>query len=195
MLILFMAYLDNENDKQQFEKMFLTYSNHMLIYAKTLLNSSEDAEDAVHNVFLRIARKNWDTVKCIENPIDLRNYLLKATKHTAYNMIKLNKKDNVSIDTVIEYSVDDSIVISDDEFVDAICKRTEYEQVIKAINSLSDTYKDVIYYHFVLELPVIKTAHLLGQTVCATQKQLVRGKKLLLNQLGITQGDKSNGNK
>ena len=63
--------------------------------------------------------------------------------------------------------------------------------VSKQIMSFKDTYKDVMYYHFVMELPVIKIAKLLGQTVPATQKQLVRGKKLLLNLLGI-QGVENN---
>ena len=81
--------------------------------------------------------------------------------------------------------------LSDEGFIDSICINIEYTRVVEAIKSLKDTYKDVMYYHFVMELPVIKIAKLLGQTVSATQKQLVRGKKLLLNLLGI-QGVENN---
>ena len=63
--------------------------------------------------------------------------------------------------------------------------------MIEAIKSLDDKYRNVIYYHLVMELPIIKTAQLLGQTVAATQKQLFRGKKMLLSLLGIKGADKN----
>lgn len=60
--------------------------------ALSILHQKEDAEDAVSKVFLRIAEKNWNVVRDIKSDIDLRNYLLKATKNTSLNMIKARKK-------------------------------------------------------------------------------------------------------
>ena len=81
MLALYLAYLDDENDKKLFEEIFYAYRKQMVTLALSILNNENDAEDAVHNVFLRIAQKNWNTVRTIENKTDLRNYLLKATKN------------------------------------------------------------------------------------------------------------------
>lgn len=193
MLSLYLAYMDNDDDKKLFEEMFFDYRKQMVSYAAFVLNNEKDSEDAVHNVFLSIAKSTWDTVKAIDNPVDLRNYLLKATKHASINIIKSNKKENVSLDTISEYDFDVTDNISDDEFITSICERIEYKEIIECISKLSEKYKNALYYHFVLELSINDTAKSLNQTIAATQKQLVRGKKMLLNLLGI-KGDENNGN-
>ena len=191
MLSLYLAYLDTEQDKKRFEEIFMSYRKQMISLAFSILKNQEDAEDAIHNVFLRIAQKKWDTVRSIEDQTDLRNYLLKSTKNASLNISKIRSKNNLSLDTIDEFDVNGIYNLSDEGFIDSICINIEYTRVVEAIKSLKDTYKDVMYYHFVMELPVIKIAKLLGQTVSATQKQLVRGKKLLLNLLGI-QGVENN---
>lgn len=191
MLSLYLAYLDTEEDKKQFEEIFMSYRKQMISLAFSILKNQEDAEDAIHNVFLRIAQKNWDTVRSIEDKTDLRNYLLKATKNAALNITKVRTKNNISLDTIDEFDINGIYNISDEGFIDSICINIEYSRVVEAVKLLKDTYKNVMYYHFVMELPVIKIAKLLGQTVPTTQKQLVRGKKLLLNLLGI-QGVENN---
>ena len=191
MLALYLAYLDNENDKKLFEEIFYAYRKQMVTLALSILNNENDAEDAVHNVFLRIAQKNWNTVRTIENKTDLRNYLLKATKNASLNFIKIKKKDNVSLDSIVVFDLNDSELLSDNSFIDTICTKIDYDIMIEAIKSLNDKYRNVIYYHLVMELPIIKTAQLLGQTVAATQKQLFRGKKMLLNLLGIKGADRN----
>ena len=116
MLALFLTYLDDENDKILFEEMFYSYRKQMLSFSISILKNKDDAEDAVHNVFLHIAQKNWDTVRSIENSTDLRNYLLKATKNSSLNIIKLNKRGSVSLNDSSEYSYNTISEMSDDDF-------------------------------------------------------------------------------
>lgn len=183
MLALYLAYLDDDNDKELFEKIFNSYKKQMVILAESLLKNEDDAEDVVGDVFLRIAQKNWDVVRGIKNETDLRNYLLKATKNTSLNMIKVKKKDNISLDTVYEYNINDIEELSDNTFLETICNKFEYNKIIEAIQSLDTKYRDVLYYHFVLDLTVPQTAKSLNQTLTTTKKQLVRGKKILLSLL------------
>ena len=183
MLALYLAYLDDDNDKELFEKIFNSYKKQMVVLAESLLKNEDDAEDVVGDVFLRIAQKNWDVVRGIKNETDLRNYLLKATKNTSLNMIKAKKKDNISLDTVSEYNINDIEELSDNTFLEMICNKFEYNMIIEAIQSLDTKYRDVLYYHFVLDLTVPKTAKSLNQTLTTTKKQLVRGKKILLSLL------------
>lgn len=193
MLALYLAYLDDDNDKELFEKIFNSHKKQMVVLAESLLKNKDDAEDAVSDVFLRIAQKNWDIVREIKNETDLRNYLLKATKNTSLNMIKSKKKDNVSLDTVSEYNIDNIEELSDNTFIETICNKFEYNKIIKAIQSLDTKYRDVLYYHFVLDLTVSQTAKSLNQTLTTTKKQLVRGKKILLSLLE-SQGVENNAN-
>lgn len=180
MLALYLAYLDDDNDKRLFEKIYNSYKKQMVTLAVSILNNNDDAEDTVGDVFLRIAQKNFDVVRGIKNDIDLRNYLLKATKNTSINKINTKKKDNVSLDTVVEYNMDKIKELSDDTFIEFVCNRIDYDKIIEAIKSLSEKYRDVLYYHFVMELSIPQTAKSLNQTLSTTKQRLVRGKKLLL---------------
>lgn len=193
MLALYLAYLDDANDQRLFEDMYYSYRKQMVTLALSILGKKEDAEDAVSKVFVRIAEKNWDVVRGIKSDTDLRNYLLKATKNTSLNMIKARKKENVSLDTISEYYLEGIEELSDDSFLEVICNRVEAEKVKKTILQMNEKYRDVLYYHFVMGLTVPETAKSLNQTIAATKKQLVRGKKMLLKMLGI-EGVETNGN-
>ncbi|MBQ9937639.1 MAG: RNA polymerase sigma factor [Oscillospiraceae bacterium] len=190
MLALYLSYIDNDEDKNLFEKIFYDYRKQMVIYSISILKHENDAEDVVHDVFLKIANKYWDTVKSITDPIDLRNYLLKATKNTSLNKIKNNQKKAVLLDTFSEFELSYKGGISDNDFFDIIYNKIEYEKIVKAIEKLKNTYRDALYYHFVLEMSVKETAKVLNQSVSTTQKQLVRGKKMLISLLGI-KGDEN----
>lgn len=193
MLALYLAYLDDDNDQKLFEDMFLSYRKQMVTFAVTILGNEDDAQDAVGDVFLRIAQKNWDVVRDIKNETDLRNYLLKATKNTSLNKIKTKKKENVSLDTIMEYDMDGIEDLSDDTFLEVICNKYEYDKVVQAIKLLNEKYRDAMYCHYVMEMTVPQTAKSLNQTLSATKQQLVRGKKMLLSLLG-KKGDEKNGN-
>lgn len=184
MLALYLAYLDDDNDQKLFEDMFLSYRKQMVTFAVTILGNEDDAQDAVGDVFLRIAQKNWDVVRDIKNETDLRNYLLKATKNTSLNKIKTKKKENVSLDTIMEYDMDGIEDLSDDTFLEVICNKYEYDKVVQAIKLLNEKYRDAMYCHYVMEMTVTQTAKSLKQTLSATKQQLVRGKKMLLSLLG-----------
>ena len=159
MLIFCLTFIDDFEDKKLFETLFYSYRKQMVYLAMSYIHNQDDAEDIVHDVFLNIAQRQMSIIKTIKNDDDVRNYLLKATKNKALNRIRDRKKDNVSIDSIIECSNES---ITDSEFLDRICNESEYEQVISAIESLNETYRNSLYYH------------------STTKKQLVRGKKRLL---------------
>ena len=185
MLALYLAYLDDENDKELFANIYYSYRKQMVSVAIPILKNDEDAEDVVEDVFLRIAQKYFDIIRSIENETDLRNYLLKATKNTAINELKSKKKDNMSLDTVSEYNIGEIKELSDSTFIEVLCNKIDYDQILDAIKNLSEKYRYVLYYHFVMELTVPQTAKILNQSVPTTKKQIVRGKKMLLNLLNI----------
>ena len=177
MLIFCLTFIDDFEDKKLFENLFNTYRKQMFYLAMSIIHSKDDAEDIVHDVFLNIAQRQMSVIKAIKNDEDMRNYLLKATKNKALNRIRDRKKDNVCIDSIIEFS---NVNITDSEFIDKICDESEYEHVLTAIESLDSIYRNSLYYHFVLEIPIQEVSKILNQSISTTKKQLVRGKKRLL---------------
>lgn len=52
MLSLYLSLIENETEKTKFEAVYYTYRKQMFLLANSILNSKQDAEDAVHDVFL-----------------------------------------------------------------------------------------------------------------------------------------------
>lgn len=56
MLALYMSFIDDESQRRLFEEIYLNYRKQMLLVARSVLGSDTDAEDVVHDVFLKIAK-------------------------------------------------------------------------------------------------------------------------------------------
>ena len=189
MLVLYLSLIDEEKDKQKFEKLYSTYKKQMSMVAIMIVKNQTDVEDIVHDVFLNVATKHIDTINRITDETDLRNYMLKATKNAALNWEKKKRRwvyfsENIEMENKI-------VELSNDTFIDCLCKKMEYDRVVVALQFLEPRYRDVLYYHFVLEIPVPELAKFLNQSLSATKKQLVRGKKKLLL---LLEGEQENGN-
>ena len=154
----------------------------MFFLARKILNNDTDAEDVVQDVFYKIAVKHMPTVESIENSEDLRNYLLKATKNTALNMKKKNGCDFAASEKTSKLHIEKSKDLSEEEFVTELCNKITYDKLLDTMMNMSDTYKEVLYYHFVLGMTAKETADYLSRKVSTVKKQLVRGKKLLTEQ-------------
>ena len=60
-MIIYLQTIDNPADKAKFEQLYLHYQAFMYQVAFQILQNKQDAEDAVHNAFLSIA-KNMEKV-------------------------------------------------------------------------------------------------------------------------------------
>lgn len=176
MLGSYLSLIDNRGEQLQFEELYHAYRKQMFLLANSILHNYHDAEEVVSNAFLGIAR-NMKKISRIEDPKDLRNYVLKATRHASLRV--MSEKEHHEKWAYPDVADD----LSDDGFLDAVCEHSEYERVLEAINQLDQRYKEVLYYHFVLEFTIPEVACLLGQKVSVVKQQLVRGKKLLLDAL------------
>lgn len=92
MLVFYLSLIDEEKDKDKFEELYHSYKNQMTYVAMSVLHNETDAEDIVHDVFVKVATRHMDTVNQFSDEVDLRNYMLKATKNTAINW-KEKRKD------------------------------------------------------------------------------------------------------
>ena len=172
MFALYMSFIDDESDRHLFEEIYMNYRKQMFLVAKTVLGSDSSAEDIVHDVFLKIAKKHMVTISKIRKDTDLRNYLLKATKNTALDYLRKHRNERISYGTEIELDISNSI-----------CNTVEYERILSAMVQLKDIYREVMYYHFVMGLSIPETAKLIDCKISTVKQRLVRGKKILCEQL------------
>lgn len=178
MLVFYLNLIDEENNKDKLEKIYRAYRKQMALVAMEIVHNEADVEDIVHEVFVNVATRHMDTINRITDEVDVRNYLLKATKNTALNWNEKRKR-LVNSDRELNEKAS-ALDLSDDKFLEYLCKKIEYNRVLEAIKVLEPKYRDVLYHHFVMEVPVPELAKYLNQSLSATKKQLVRGKKKLL---------------
>lgn len=191
MLPLYMSFIDDESHRRLFEEIYMTYRKQMHLVARGVLSQDADAEDVVHNVFLKIAQKHMGKVSRIESDTDLRNYLLKATKHAALDHLRKHRRERISLDAEGIVDLPETPDLRDDAFVEKICNSMEYDRILSAIAALKDIYREVMYYHFVMELSVPEVAKLMECKVSTVKQRLVRGKKLLYGELFGGMGNES----
>lgn len=60
-MLVYLQLIDSPGEQSRFEKMYITYRKLMFHVAKGILGNDQDAEDAVHDAFLAIA-KNFDKI-------------------------------------------------------------------------------------------------------------------------------------
>ncbi len=187
MWIFMLSLPDERQYREKFDEIYMLYRAKMFAVAREITKNDNDAEDIVHAVFLNIAEKHMPTVARIENSSELCNYLLIAVKNTARNYVRDNKRLFYYEDT----GIPESRIISDDEcFAEYINTKNEYERVLNAMRQMDDTYRDVLYLHFVMEMKSKEIAKLLNRSNDAVRKQIIRGKKILIAALN---GDDSDG--
>ncbi len=186
MLALYLSLIGNEVYQKLFERIYYSHRKQMVTLAMSILENSEDAEDVVHDVFYIIAKKHLHVLQSITNEQDLKNYLLKATKNRALNMKRDRNRCVLLQDNDIVLSKEEDL--NDSSFLDAICDKMTYHELVDAIRSLDKKYEEVLYLHFVLEMSVPDVAELLDRNIHTVKKQLVRGKGMLIDKLTVNGG-------
>ena len=99
------------------EQLYDQYAHALFRYAVSLLNSAEDAEDAVQEVFVKIARGHR-RVGRIRN---LKAYLFTATRNASYTLLRSRKRgENLHEELCSDYLTRPAA--GDELKSDAICK-------------------------------------------------------------------------
>ena len=56
-MIIYLSMIDTPEDRSKFERLYIEYRDVMYHVAYKILNNEQDAEDAVHQAFVKIAEK------------------------------------------------------------------------------------------------------------------------------------------
>ena len=171
--IIYVNIIDDPKHLPRFEEIYEEYYKQMFYTANRVLNDAYEAEDAVQDAFIGIAR-NMKTVSKITDEKDLFYYVQTAAKHAALNRLPKKKIYTESI------PLEDAPFVSDNGFWAALCDKLTYEALVEAIVAIPETYREVLYFHFVMEYTIKETASLLNIKVATAKQRLVRGKKALI---------------
>ena len=171
--IMFADIIDDSQDLIRFEKIYHEYRSKMLYRAKCILGDSYEAEDAVHDAFIGIAR-NIKTVCSITDQRDLFYYLMRVAENAANSRIRKVGRHKEYIPLEFTEHIQDAY------FWETLSTKLAYEELICIISALPQKYREVLYYHFVLELTIKEVSSSLGIKLSTAKQRLVRGKQQLI---------------
>lgn len=170
MLMLCAAMIDDEKEQSRFEQIYYSYRKQMLLVADRVLHNLDEAEDAVQNALLGIAR-NIKTVPQDERME--RAYVLTAARNAALQLLPKQQQRDQMLD-IAELSVESG----DNLFLQAMSS-LDYDLLLRCLRQLDPIYRDVLLLVYVQEQSLDATADILGRKKETVRKQLQRGKRLL----------------
>lgn len=175
MLLFYLSAIQDEDGKKTFEYYYETYHRQMFQMAYSVLHNTSDAEDAVHNAFLGIVKNVTVLLQASEDKG--KCYCIKAAKNAALNILRKRKSQAEDV------CIDDMYDIADEHAFEDMIDKVSYEEILSAIKSLDDIYRDTFYMHYVMDMSVKQIAITLDRKVSTVKQQLVRGKKQLMAML------------
>ncbi|MGN1303636.1 MAG: RNA polymerase sigma factor [Oscillospiraceae bacterium] len=171
MLGFYLALLDTAEEKSRFEELYIKYKQDMYSIAYSILHNAEDAEDAVHQAFLKIAN-NFEKV-CEIPSQEIKAYIVIIIRNVSINIYNSNKRKSEHIT-----ELNDKIAVEVD-----FLEQFEYEHLVKAISELPQLYKDIVYLYYLEEFSAKEIAKMLDITADAVWKRAERAKKMLKEKL------------
>ena len=163
MLIYYLQMLDTPEEKMRFEQIYLKYRGLMYRVADSILRNRQDAEDAVHNAFLRIIKhfKKFQTT-----PVeDLAPQVVVIARNEAISLLRKRKGDAPLEDW-------DGLAASSESVSD-------YHALVDSFTRLPQTYRAVMEMKLLLGCSDGEIAAKLGLSKTAVSTRISRGRQLL----------------
>lgn len=172
MLLFYLSLIESEEDKSKFARLYHSYAKVMKYVAVEMLNDEFLAEDAVDEAFLKLTRY----IKGVDenDSHKTKAFIVIITKSVCKDMIRKLKRDK----SFSSEEIEEIGAVNDDAF-----KNIEFEYVYKAIESLPDTYREIIelkVYHDLSDKQIADVLHITNATV---RKRLQRAREILRNKL------------
>ena len=164
--------LDSER-KRILSYVYEKYGRRMFSAAKRIVNNDSDAEDALHNAFVKVA-KRLDKIDKDDHDA-LCGYLLTVVKNEAVNIIR-KRKNTVPLDEAAELPCKCDVVFETE-------RREIYEYAAKIMTEMDETYRAPLYLHVVTGYSEAETARLLNRKLTTVRVQISRAKKILSDKL------------
>ena len=163
MLVYYLQMLDTPEEKNRFEQIYLKYRGLMYHVADSILHNRQDAEDAVHNAFLRILKK---FSKFQNTPAkDLAPQIVVIARNEAISLLR-KRKDT---DPLEDWG----------GFAETAEEVSDYHALVDTFTRLPQTYRAAMEMKLLLGYSDGEIAAKLGLSKKAVSVRISRGRQLL----------------
>lgn len=171
--------------KQKLEEIYRVHGNMMMQTAMSVLHQREDAEDAIQNSIISMAR-HMNAVGEVE---DFRtiSYVRTVVRNAAIDIYRKKTKRDVCYEELLA----EPAAAFDME--QSVCDAQEVGAVVRAINGMEESYREVLSLFYLNELSPREIADVLNRPYNTIRSQINRGRKILHHSLLVAEESKRKG--
>lgn len=166
-MLIYLQMIESEEDRDKFEQVYAKYKNMMIRIALDVFHNDSDAEDAVHQTFLKIIDHldNIVSVDCHKT----RSYIAIITEHTSLDLLRKQKRQReIPLDSLNETLAEEAALEGDLSYL---------------IDGLKPIYREVLYLRYCDEYNEREIATILGLSHSNVRKIVERAKHELKERL------------
>lgn len=163
-MMIYLQMIDSPEDRSKFEQIYIEYRDLMFYIANRILNNQQDAEDVVHEAFLKVA----EHIEKIGDP--------KCSKTKSFIVIVV---ENKAIDLYRKRSRHPNVELNDEVQSESVTYECE-NILTECIMKLPARYREVILLHYYHGYSRKEIAKILGLSYGATSQLELRAKKRLM---------------
>ena len=146
-----------------FETAYDKYADMLYRLALSHLNNSEDAQDVVHDVFV----KYMSTPKLLTGGEHERAWFVRVTVNQCHDFLRKKKyRNHADLDEIIEMPKQEQEKLPD---------------IVGMVSKLPEKYKSVVILHYLEGYSVDEVAKMLRISASAVKMRLSRGREMLKN--------------
>lgn len=157
---------------EEFEHKYIHYSARLYRMALSLLDNSQDAEDVVHDVFLKLWGKR-DVLSSLDN---VEFYIITVLRNSCVDCLR-KRRYNVD-ERVLELMLDDAL--NPEQLLEEECRRRLVREWMKS--NLPKKMSRVLILRLYAEMDIAEIASVVGETEVNVRSILSRGRKRLMEQ-------------
>lgn len=172
-MLAYMTLIDETNDNELFKQLYYKYRNLMFVIANDILKDEYDAEDAVSDAFLEIA-KNFHKISV--NCKNYKAYFALSAKNKAISIY--NRKNKIKTSPLEDL---------EDIAVDSFLENYNDSDIKEKIALLETKYKYTFYLYYIEERSVKEIARIMKISSSCVYKYISNGKKQLIELLSETE--------
>ncbi|HEX3510158.1 MAG TPA: sigma-70 family RNA polymerase sigma factor [Solirubrobacteraceae bacterium] len=148
-----------------FEALFSRYQSRLLSFCRHMLNSREDAEDVLQEVFAAA----FNAVLADERAINVRPWLYRIARNRSLN--HLRRASAIGVDSMDTHFADHGLSTSDQ-----VMRRESFRQLIADVHLLPETQRTALLLREIDALSYDQIAHAMETTVPSVKSLLVRAR-------------------
>lgn len=176
--MFYLLLIDTEPDKRKFVIIYEKYRALMLKVAFDVLKDSHEAEDAVQEAFIKVARN----MKCVGevNSDKTKRFLITVAKNAAIDISRKKEKRSRFEVYVDEMSHCKEPVVYDETDIDS--------EQLDVLKNLPAKYRDVFVLKYACRYKNSEIARILGITEGNIRLRIARGKQKIQEELNALEG-------